>query len=84
MGCDMEQGLIQKSLPHGAFSSSETECLNLTIHVPEGSHQGLPVLAFIHGGGYAMGANSWPQADLTAIVRLSATVGSPMIGIGIK
>ncbi|OQV00572.1 hypothetical protein CLAIMM_06052 [Cladophialophora immunda] len=84
VGCDMEQGLIQKSLPHGAFSSSETECLNLTIHVPEGSHQGLPVLAFIHGGAYAIGANSWPQADLATIVRLSVTAGSPIIGIGIN
>ncbi|POR31391.1 Carboxylic ester hydrolase [Tolypocladium paradoxum] len=84
VACDMELGLIQKSLPHGPFTTSSTECLNLNIAVPENAKGPLPVFVFIHGGGFAIGSNAWPQYDLTRIVKLSQDIGKPVVGVQIN
>jgi carboxylesterase type B len=44
----------------------------------------MPVFVFIHGGGFSIGANSWPQYDPVRLVELSIEKGSPVIGINIK
>jgi carboxylesterase type B len=86
----MEWGLIQHSLPEPELSISELDGLNLNITVPllenelPNSGRKLPVVVFIHGGGYAIGSNSWPQYSLARMVKLSAVMGSPIIGVGIK
>lgn len=82
--CDMEHAIIQHTLPHWEMKDSGTECLNLNITVPKGQSSGLPVLVFIHGGGYFMGAGSWPQFDMQRIVALSIQSGKPIIGVTIK
>lgn len=42
------------------------------------------MIAFIHGGGFAIGANSWPQYDFRRLVELSVREGLPVIGVNIK
>jgi carboxylesterase type B len=69
---------------------SELDGLHLNVSVPTygnemaGSDEKLPVLVFIHGGGFRVGSNAWPQYDLAKIVRLSKDNDSPVIGVGIK
>lgn len=77
---------IQKTLPKPDFPGlSGTDCLTLNISIPEGDHSArLPVLVFIHGGGFAVGSNWWPQYDMASIVRLATKLGQPIIGINIK
>ena len=80
---------IQQSLPDAEIPQSDLDGLNLNIFVPQGkeadtSNRDLPVLVFIHGGGYFFGAGSWPQYDFTRVVKLSEELGKPMIGVSIK
>ncbi|KAK3681248.1 Alpha/Beta hydrolase protein [Podospora appendiculata] len=90
-GVDIELGFIQQTLPKPDFPGiSEIDGLNLNITVP-GSvtvdtqpTKGLPVVVFIHGGGFNIGGNWWPQYDFARLVRLSAELGKPMIGVGIN
>ncbi|KAI1609116.1 putative carboxylesterase [Exophiala viscosa] len=82
--CDMEHMFIQQTLPHGEFSYSDTECLNLNVFVPKTTRKDLPVFMFIHGGGFAIGSNAWPQYDLAAFVRRSVERDTPVIAININ
>jgi len=90
LGLENEFGFIQKTLPVPELTTSGLDCLNLNINVPlvEGklptpeSH--LPVFVFVHGGGFGVGSNAWPQNDLANIVKLSADMGLPVVGVGIK
>jgi carboxylesterase type B len=85
-GCDLEFGFIQQKLTSPPFSQSELDGLNLNITVPVGTSalKKLPVFIFIHGGGFWIGGNSWPQYDLAKLVQLSIDLGQPIIGINIK
>ena len=86
----MEFGFIQKSLPMPEMKLSELDGLNLNVTLPliDGKilspGENLPVLMFVHGGGFALGSNAWPQYDQARIVKLSAEMGKPIIGVGIK
>lgn len=80
----MEHTFIQHALPHEELKDSPTECLNLNITVPKGQGSGLPVIVFVHGGGYYLGAGSWPQFDMRRLVALSTRCGKPVIGVTIK
>jgi carboxylesterase type B len=90
-GCDFEQKhLIQCSIggPETPPPMSGTECLNLNITVPDTVSaekvSGLPVMVFVHGGGFIMGANYYPQYDAARLVRLSVEVGMPIVAVNIK
>ncbi|KAF2660705.1 para-nitrobenzyl esterase [Lophiostoma macrostomum CBS 122681] len=81
-GCQFEQGvIIQQSIDTPSSPPmSGLDCLNLNITVPGVSNRKpLPVMAFIHGGGYIMGANWWPQYDPARLVKLSMESESPTI-----
>ncbi|KAL2004006.1 hypothetical protein VTN02DRAFT_1069 [Thermoascus thermophilus] len=85
-GCDLEQSAIQHSLPPKELPQSDLDCLNLNITVPEGttSTSKLPVFLFIHGGGFVIGANSWPQFDYARFVKLSAEKRLPIVAVSIN
>ncbi|KAF4967731.1 hypothetical protein FSARC_4792 [Fusarium sarcochroum] len=84
---DNELAAIQKHLAKPEFPGlSGTECLNLNIVAPASaiSSSAFPVMVYIHGGGFSVGANWWPQFDMKRIVQLSIDIGKPIIGINIK
>lgn len=82
----MEFGHLQHALPHTATPQSATECLNLNITMPNkySASNLLPVVVFLHGGGFAIGSNSWPQYDFRRLVELSIRGSTPIIGVNIK
>ncbi|RYG86494.1 MAG: hypothetical protein EON58_21675 [Alphaproteobacteria bacterium] len=88
--CAWEQvSLIQCALPatDSAPRMSGTECLNLNITVPNlPAQEGrkLPVLVWIHGGGFVMGANYWPHYDPVKLVELSVDAGTSVVVVSIK
>lgn len=86
----MEQGLIQHPLPKPEFPGvSDIDGLSLNITVPGNVEsianlQDLPVLTFLHGGGFMLGGNWWPQYDFAKFVKLSVDLGKPVIAININ
>lgn len=81
-----EFGFIQNTLPQNPFEPSALEGLNLNVYVPEGTDRSsrLPVLVWIHGGGYIQGSITWPQWDLTRLVQLSKENGMPVVAVAMK
>ena len=82
---ELEQRLIQKSLPIPEFEYSDTDCLTLNISVPslkDGTP--VPVLAFVHGGGFTTGSNSYPQSDLARVTATSVKMAMPIVCVGVK
>lgn len=90
IGCDIEASLIQKALDKPSVPGpSALEGLNLNITVPEETSAldqgaGLPVLVYIHGGGFLFGGNWAPHYDLANLVSFSSVQGRPVIGVVIK
>jgi carboxylesterase type B len=82
-GCDTEFRLFQQSLPCPTFHISDLHGLHLNITAPIGA-KNLPVLVFIHGGGFAVGSNAWPQYNHARLVNLSVKKGLPIVAVGIK
>lgn len=77
--------MVQHRLPFEQLPISDTKCLTLNVNVPTGEQKTkIPVLAYIHGGGYVTGSSSFPQNDLARITDMSTRLGQPMIAIGIK
>jgi carboxylesterase type B len=86
-GCAFEQETLIQCVIGAADESpsmSGTECLNLNITVPDTEARDLPVMVFIHGGGYVMGGNHWPQYDPSRLVKMSEELGMPVIVVNIK
>ncbi|KAG8162827.1 hypothetical protein KVR01_007305 [Diaporthe batatas] len=86
---DNEHLLLQHALPHPAYAFSATECLTLNVSAPSLDARGagaapLPVVVFIHGGGFATGSASWPQWDLAPLVERSVKLGGPVVAVGIN
>ena len=81
---------IQHEIPKPDLTHSDIDALNLNITIPArgrgGSGPGskLPVFVWVHGGGYVVGASSWPQYDHAKLVKLAADNGVPIIGVGLK
>jgi carboxylesterase type B len=64
---------------------SGLNCLNLNITVPHDvQKEAIPVMVFIHGGGFIMGANWWPQYEPTRLVQMSMENEMPVIAVNIK
>lgn len=86
IGCQIELKHVQHGLPEKELTQSDVDCLNLNIAVPSNATPSskLPVLFFIHGGGFFIGANSWPQYDLGRMVKLSVEKNLPVVMVSIK
>jgi carboxylesterase type B len=67
------------------FVQSE-DCLYLNIIRPAGlkDTSGLPVAAWIHGGGLFMGGAANPRYNLSFIVNQSVALGTPIIGVSLN
>ncbi|GAB7342728.1 hypothetical protein MBLNU457_g0875t1 [Dothideomycetes sp. NU457] len=80
---DMEQGLIQHTLPFSDRQVSDLEGLNLNITVPSqaSSASRLPVLVFVHGGGFFIGCGSWPEYDCSRLVKMATEKSMPVIAV---
>lgn len=84
-GCEIEQTIVQKPLPIPDFEFADTKSLTLHISVPSTQNKGrLPVLVFVHGGGFTTGSSSYPQNDLGNMVAVSVKVQIPIVAVGIK
>ncbi|MGV9675157.1 carboxylesterase/lipase family protein [Nocardia sp. NPDC003482] len=46
-----------------------TDCLTLNIRTPDIGAVGLPVMVYVHGGGYVCGTSADPRTDGTAFAR---------------
>ncbi|KAJ4348577.1 uncharacterized protein N0V89_009955 [Didymosphaeria variabile] len=84
-----QQVLIQQVMDDAPSPPmSGTECLNLNITVPSSlkteAREALPVMVFIHGGGYIMGSNSAPYFDPCRLAALSVEMGTPVIVVSIN
>lgn len=55
----------------GAFSE---DCLYLNVWSPAERHQPLPVMVWLHGGGYTIGAGSLPPYDGVALAKRNVVV----------
>ncbi|MGB3335497.1 MAG: carboxylesterase family protein, partial [Mycobacterium sp.] len=54
----------------GRFQPTSEDCLTLNVVAPEDTDAGpLPVMVFIHGGGYIMGSSATPIYDGAALAR---------------
>ncbi|KAJ9131008.1 Carboxylic ester hydrolase [Pleurostoma richardsiae] len=85
----METKFIQQELTTvTAPPASDTEGLNLNITVPCSNGQlpttPLPVMVYIHGGGFSFGSNWFPHYDQARIVALSVELGCPIIAVNIN
>ncbi|KAF3395339.1 Lipase 3 [Talaromyces pinophilus] len=85
-GCDIDFALVQKALPCLPIPQSDTDCLNLNITGPKNSssESKLPVIVYLHGGGFVIGANSWPQYDMRRMVEHSILVNQPVMAVNIN
>ncbi|KAK6064902.1 carboxylesterase [Seiridium cupressi] len=78
------RGLKYASLAH-AFA--DPKLFSVTADSTDATQHGkgpLPIFVFLHGGGFALGSNAWPQYDLARIVKYSAEIGKPVIGVQIN
>jgi carboxylesterase type B len=81
----MKMSFIQASLSRTDVPEmSDTEGLNLNITVPKEHGENLPMLVYIHGGGFIFGSGSYPHYDQSKLVELSVVMGQPIIAVNIK
>lgn len=90
--CEMEMSFIQQSLDKPVVPPpSDLEGLNMNITVPlfkgevlPPKDSKLPILVYVHGGGFTFGSSSYPHYDQSHIVEMAVESGQPLIAINIK
>ena len=86
------RGCISTSINLPVFSQTtpsypeSEDCLTLNVVRPAGLNKGakLPVLLFIHGGGFQEGSGGDQRYNMSFLVQESVTVGAPIIGVTIN
>lgn len=67
--CAPQDRLYTMTAP-GKFQSAAEDCLTLNVVAPDTDEAGpLPVMVFIHGGGYILGSSATPIYDGAALAR---------------
>lgn len=62
--CPQRFPVLMAAMPAMALNAPQNEdCLFLNVWRPAGERKDLPVMVWIHGGGYTMGAGSQPMYD---------------------
>jgi para-nitrobenzyl esterase len=73
--CPQRNVPLQQLIPVGAIKSFSEDCLNLNVYRPASlTNQKLPVLFWIHGGGFGEGANSMGVYNGSSLARKGAVV----------
>jgi len=81
----MEMGFIQKEISElNVPEMSDVNGLNLNVTVPLEGGENLPVLVYIHGGGFTFGSSSYPHYDQSKVVELSVIMNQPIVAINFK
>lgn len=74
-----QSGPASVQLTDPAFLNSDKgeseDCLNLNIWAPDNVTEKLPVVVYIHGGGWTYGANSQDTSDLSGLVASGKVIG---------
>lgn len=76
-------GFDQESISY----PQDEDCLTINVIRPSGctnSSQLLPVLVWIHGGGFQEGGSGDARYDMSHLVRKSVDMGMPIIGVSIN
>lgn len=68
----------------GRYQPTSEDCLTLNVVTPEaGAEKPLPVMVFIHGGGYFMGSSATPLYDGAALARRGCVYVSVNYRLGV-
>ncbi|KKK23364.1 hypothetical protein ARAM_002163 [Aspergillus rambellii] len=86
---EMEMSFIQQRLPKKKVpppSALGGLSLNITVPAayPEREGRRLPVLVYIHGGGFVFGSSTYPHYDQAEVVRTAAARQTPIIAVNIN
>ncbi|KAH9998075.1 alpha/beta-hydrolase [Xylariaceae sp. FL0662B] len=73
-------------VPDDSLYGMSENCLSINVVRPAGleSTAGLPVMLWIHGGGYQYGTSGLPYYNLTFLVQRSVEIEMPIIGASIN
>jgi carboxylesterase type B len=81
----MEMSFIQKSIAtYDIPPMSDHHGLNLNITVPQDGGENLPVVVYIHGGGFTFGSSSYSHYDQSKVVELSVIMDQPIVAVNFK
>lgn len=84
--CPQPLGQIVAPLALGNITHVSENCLNLNVARPKlhGLHHKLPVMVWIHGGGFWGGSNTEPTTAPDGLVRQSVKNGLPIIHVAVN
>lgn len=84
--CPQPLGLSAVPLVLGEITEVSEDCLNLNVGRPKGTsaEDRLPVMLWIHGGGFWSGSNSEPTTAPDGLVLESVENGLPVIYVAIN
>lgn len=81
----MEMSFVQEHLPKPDLPPmSDLDGLNLNITVPQDGGNNLPVVVYVHGGGFAFGSSTYPHYDQSKVVELSAIMDQRIVAVNFK
>jgi carboxylesterase type B len=83
-GMPAEAVPLAEAASNRPVNGSSEDCLTLSVQRPAGLSAGekLPVLVWIHGGGWSIGASQW--YDGSAIIRKSINISQPIIFVALN
>ena len=82
---DMEMSFIQEHIPKPNLPDMSDLCgLNLNVTVPQDGGLDLPVIVYIHGGGFTFGSSTYPHYDQSKVVELSAIMNERVVAVNFK